>query len=95
MPCKSLCWCLRHIDYSKIYFHERLHGVKSVQIRSFSGPYFPVFGVNTESLRIQSKYGKYGPEKTPYLDTFHAVLAHQTQQSCSNVSGYLISFEFS
>ena len=30
----------------------------------FSGPYFPVFGLNT---------GKYGPEITPYLDTFHAV----------------------
>ena len=30
-----------------------------------SGPYFPVFGLNT---------GKYGPEITPYLDTFHAVL---------------------
>ena len=30
----------------------------------FSGPYFPVFGMNT---------GKYGPEKAPYLDTFHIV----------------------
>ena len=30
----------------------------------FSGPYFPVFGLNT---------GKKGPEETPYLDTFHAV----------------------
>ena len=30
-----------------------------------SGPCFPVFGLNT---------GKYGPEKTQYLDTFHAVL---------------------
>ena len=39
--------------------------MKSVQILSFSGPYFPVFGLNT---------GKYGPEKTPYLDTFHTVL---------------------
>ena len=29
-----------------------------------SGPYFPVFSPNT---------GKYGPEITPYLDTFHAV----------------------
>ena len=29
-----------------------------------SGPYFPVFGLNT---------GKYGPEITPYLDTFHAL----------------------
>ena len=30
-----------------------------------SGPYFPAFGLNTE---------KYGPEITPYLDSFHAVL---------------------
>ena len=29
-----------------------------------SGPHFPVFNPNT---------GKYGPEITPYLDTFHAV----------------------
>ena len=32
--------------------------MKSVQIRSFSGP----------------NAGKYGPEKTPYLHTFHAVI---------------------
>ena len=32
----------------------------------FSGPYFLVFSPNT---------GKYGPEKTPHLDTFHAVFA--------------------
>ena len=30
-----------------------------------SGPYFSAFGLNT---------GKYGPEITPYLDTFHAVI---------------------
>ena len=42
-----------------------LQCVKSVQIWSFSGPYFPVFSPNT---------GKYGPEETPYLDTFYAVL---------------------
>ena len=29
-----------------------------------SGPYFPVFKPNTR---------KYGPEITPYLDTFHVV----------------------
>ena len=50
----------------------------SVQIRSFSGPYFPALGLNTErlsvSLRIQSEWGKYGAEKTPYLGTFHVVL---------------------
>ena len=31
----------------------------------FSGPYSPVFGLNT---------GNYVPEKTPYLDTFHSVM---------------------
>ena len=36
----------------------------NVQIRSFSWSVFS---------RIQSKYGKNGPEKTPYLDNFHAV----------------------
>ena len=53
------------------------HCVKSLQTRSFSGPHFPVFGLNTEIYRVntvlQSNTGKYGPEKTPYLDTFHAV----------------------
>ena len=30
----------------------------------FSGPYFPVFGLNS---------GKFAPKKTPYLDTFQRV----------------------
>ena len=48
-----------------------------------SSPYFPVFGLNTEiyfvNLHIPSDTGKYGPEITPYLDTFHAVI-HQEKQ---------------
>ena len=36
---------------------------KESKCRVSSGPYFPVFGLNT---------GKYGPEKTPCLDTFDA-----------------------
>ena len=51
-----------------------MHCVKSVQIQLVSGPYFSC---------IRSGYGdlisvfspdtrKYGPAKTPYLDTFHA-----------------------
>ena len=46
-----------------------------------SGLYFPVFGLNT---------GKYGPEITPYLDTFHAVIEkisnfhhRELQERCS------------
>ena len=40
---------------------------KVSKYRAFSGLYFPAFGVNTE------RYGVNGPEKTPYLGTFHAV----------------------
>ena len=36
--------------------------------RVFSGPYFLVFSLNTV---------KYGPEKTPYLYNFHAVLNYK------------------
>ena len=43
--------------------------------RIFSGLYFPAFGLNTERYGVFSPYArKYGPEKTPYLDTFHAVM---------------------
>ena len=40
------------------------HCVKSVQIRNFFWSIFSIFSRNAR---------KYGPEKTPYLDTFHAV----------------------
>ena len=40
----------------------------------FSGPYFPVFGLNTKIYSVFiPNTGKYGPEKTPY-NTFHAVV---------------------
>ena len=52
------------------------HCVKSVKIRSFfSGPCFPVFGLNT---------GKYGPEKTPYLNTFHTVTTIYSKVNIAN-----------
>ena len=37
----------------------------------FSGPYFPAVGLNTERYEVLSpNAGKYGPGKTPYLETF-------------------------
>ena len=39
-------------------------------------PYFPVFGLNA---------GKYGPEITPYLDTFHAVFRTVQEKTRKNV----------
>ena len=53
------------------------HCVKSVRIGSYSGPYFPSFGLNTDrysvSLRIQSECVKIRTRKTPNTDTFCAV----------------------
>ena len=51
--------------------------MKSVHIPSFSGSYFPAFGLNTEiyhvNLRIQSECAKIWTGKTPNIDTFYAV----------------------
>ena len=51
------------------------HCVKSVQIRSFSGRYFPAFGLNTEIRRFPYSVQMWEntDQKKPYLDTFHAV----------------------
>ena len=50
--------------------------VKSVRIRSYSGPHFPAFGMNTErysvSLCIHFECGKRQTRITPNTDTFHA-----------------------
>ena len=57
------------------------HWVKSVHIRSYSGPHFLAFGLNTErysvSLCIQSKCEKVQTRITPNTDTFHAVFEIQ------------------
>ena len=51
-------------------FSYRTHSVKSVHIRSFFGPYFPKFGLNTEiysiNLRNQSKCGKIRTRNSEY-----------------------------
>ena len=60
-PCEAQC--LFHV--------QTIHCVKSVRILSFSGPYFPAFGLNI--LRIQSECGKIWTRKTPNTDTFHPV----------------------
>ena len=60
------------------------HCVKSVQIRSFSGPYFPVFGLITEvygvNLCIQSEYGKIRSRKNIFghflRSELHILLTH-------------------
>ena len=53
------------------------NGLRTLRVvpkyEDFSGPYFFIFGLNTESVRIQSKYRKIRTRKNSVLDTFHAV----------------------
>ena len=64
-----------------------LHCVKSVHIWSYSGPYFPAFGLNTErygiSLRIQSECGKIRNRITPNTDTIYTVLNKTSEYLCA------------
>ena len=59
--------------------------VNRVLIWSYSGPYFPAFGMNTEryseSLRIHSKCGKIRTRITPNTDTFYAVSGGRETES--------------
>ena len=62
--------------------------MKRIRLWSFSVPYFPAFGLNTQrysvSLRIQSEYGKILTRKTPNTETFYAVLM-QVENAQQNV----------
>ena len=64
-------------SFNFFWFSSHFYCVKIVRIRSFSGPYFPVFGLNTErycvSLRIQFERRKMRSRKTPKMDSFQAV----------------------
>ena len=72
----------QHLYRSKTFYQKgklrKLHCLKSVRIESYSGPYFPTFGLNMKrysvSLRIQSKCWKIRTRITPITDTFYAVL---------------------
>ena len=70
--------CLRNCNLISNRRLTDLHSVKSVCIRSFSGPYFPAVGLNRErygvSLRIQPESGKIQSRTTRNTDSFHADL---------------------
>ena len=56
--------------------------VKSVRIRSYSDPYFPVFELNTERYSV-CQCGKIRTRLAPNTDTFYAVtMGHIYQTVC-------------
>ena len=70
-------------SYQKVSILIKISLPKKWRIRSFSGPYFPALGLNTErysvSLHIQSECGKTLARKTPNMDTFHAMFSVNPQ----------------
>ena len=72
----------------QLLIHKSWHCMKSVRIRSFPGPYFFAFGLNTKTcgvfLRIQSKWGKLRTRKTPNTDNFHAVWMNREESFIIN-----------
>ena len=73
------CSSLHSFVHSRIIlsFIGDFYCVKSVRIRSYSGPHFPTFGLNTErysvSLCIQSECEKMRTRTTPNTDTSYVV----------------------
>ena len=60
--------------FSISWFYEVNATWKVSKYGVFSGPYFPAVGLNKERSGVFSPNArKYGPEKAPYLDNFHAV----------------------
>ena len=50
-----------HVDHLFFWLFQRRTVWKVSKYEVFSGPYFPVFGLNTE---FSPNTGKYGPENT-------------------------------
>ena len=62
------CFCLWQHDLCETcYGPSKRYTYLYVHIRSFSGPHFPAFKLNTSRyevfFRMQSEFEKYGPEK--------------------------------
>ena len=82
LPYCNYTTCVANL-LSTFYIMETLHCVKSAQKRSFFWSVFSRIRTEYREILRISPYisvfspnaAKYGPEKTPYLDTFHTVLA--------------------
>ena len=70
------------------------HCVKSFLVRSLSGPYFSVFGMNTEiygiNLCIQSKYGEVRTRKNSVFG--HFSLSGSPKKSKVRLVGSVIAY---
>ena len=77
--CDNSCSWAHDVHHGPKCISCHKHCVKGANIRSYSGPHFPAFGLNTErygvSLRIQSEFGKKVTRITLNTYAFHDVKA--------------------
>ena len=59
-----------------ILAYHKYNCVKSVRIRSYSGPHFPAFRLNNISLRIQSECGESADPKNSRYGHFSCGVSH-------------------
>ena len=45
----------RILNYNELPLDSLFHSVRGVRIRSYSGPYFPAFGLNTERYGVRMR----------------------------------------
>ena len=70
--------------YVKYNLIKNIHCVKSVHIRSYSGPRFPAVGMN-----IQSESRKIWSRITPNTDTFYAVISKKQKENRKRIINFL------
>ena len=78
---------------SNVDFQLRQQCIKSVRIRSFSGPYFLLFGLNTESPNLSvfsPNEEKHGPEKLRIRTLFTQCKCLLVTNRQSYANGYLL-----
>ena len=78
--------CTKMLFWMKSPNYQTIHCVKSVNVRSYTGSYFPGCGLNTERyrvyLRMQSESGKIQTRKMLNTDIFHAVIFKVGSNEC-------------
>ena len=96
--------CLRFLKYFNLSLRNnpRLthsHFVKSVRDQSFSGPYFPVFGLITEkygpeNIRIRTLFTQWTPQREKIFKSKHLHATKKSNLSGCNTKFYLWFSEF-
>ena len=87
----------KKISAETLRIYDLCHCLKSVRIRSFSGPYFAAFRLNREinsvNLHIQSECEKMRTRKTPNTDTFYVVYLGHKQRKIRQSFAELIEYK--